>query len=378
MDNKKLLSIAESNEAPFYLYDLSVINDKVALIKETFPEFQLLYSIKANPHSSIVEHLIKIGVGIDAASANEVRLAISKGCTREKAFYSSPGKTVKDLTSTTDKCQIIADSINEMILLNSLASKLCQPLHIGVRLNIDNKRILESHHEVMSGRSSKFGISLDDFRSIDSSAFPSLIIDGLHVYFGSQLLDPELITNNFSIIADTALKIKKYYDIKYVNFGGGFGVPYEKGELDINLKHLGLLLHSDFAFNKLLLTSTALNLELGRFLVAECGLFITRVLDVKKSYGKKYVIIDGGMNTFYRPIMTGDFHEIIQFCTKGEMEVVTLVGKLCTPIDKYYDNILLFPVSVGDFIAFKNAGAYGYSMSLLEFISYNKPKEIVI
>ena len=84
------------------------------------------------------------------------------------------------------------------------------------------------------------------------------------------------------------------------------------------------------------------------------------------------------MHAFYRPIMTGNFHDVIQFCSKGELESVTLVGRLCTPIDKYYDDFLLYPVSAGDLIVFRNAGAYGFSMSLLNFISYDKPTEIII
>jgi len=208
---------------------------------------------------------------------------------------------------------------------------------------------------------------------------PYINVAGIHVYFGSQLLDASIIGNNIHIIAGTALSLKSKINLQYVNFGGGFGVPYEKSESCLNLDQVSESVHNDSLFMELTRAPISLNLELGRYLVAGCGYFVTRVLDIKNSYGKKYVIIDGGMNAFYRPIMTGDFHDVIQFNSIDEPEeTVTLVGKLCTPIDKYYEDIRLYPLSADDIIVFINAGAYGYTMSLLEFISYDKPKEVII
>jgi diaminopimelate decarboxylase len=378
MDKEEVLAVAEINEASFYLYDLRVIEKQAAQVKATLPEFRLLYSIKANPHPSIVKHLVNMGFGFDAASVNEVKLALSQGSAPNNIYYSTPGKTIHDLNAALSCCEIIADSINELIQLNSLACSSEYKIRVGVRLNVKNKKIVQSKHEVMGGDASKFGISMDDFTTNNIKKFSNIDIVGIHIYFGSQLLDVKLISNNFHIIADTVLSLKDKINIQYVNFGGGFGVPYEKSETSLDIKQLSELLHNDLLFWELTQTSVNLNLELGRYLVAECGYFVSRILDIKNSYGKKYAIIDSGMNAFYRPIMTGDFHDIIQFNANGEPEIVTLVGKLCTPIDKYYEDIALYPLKVNDIIVFKNAGAYGYSMSLLEFISHNKPKEIII
>jgi len=378
MDKTRVLSIADINTGPFYLYDLQVIQEKVSQLKCALPEFSLLYSIKANPHPSIIKCFATLGVGFDAASINEVQLALTQGSKSTSVFYSAPGKTICDLNDALDCCQIIVDSINEIVQLNSLAASIDRKIQVGVRLNIENTKITKSTHEIMSGCASKFGITLKDYIGLNKTAFPNIDFVGIHVYFGSQLLDIELISHNFHIISEVALLLNRANNIQYVNFGGGFGIPYEKSESCIDIRQLSELIHNDLAFQKLSQTSVNLNLELGRFLVAECGCFVAKVLDIKNSYGKKYVIIDGGMNAFYRPIMTGDFHDIIQFNASGKLETVTLVGKLCTPIDQYYKDIVLPSFSIGDVVAFINAGAYGYSMSLLEFISYDKPQEILV
>lgn len=378
MTKEQIVAIANYTSTPFYLYDLNVVKDKVKQIKESLPNFNLLYSIKANPHPSIVNLLNRLDVGFDVASANELRIALSEGSNPNNIYYSAPGKTIDDLRFSINKCHIIADSLNELHNINSIAYSSGSALKVGIRLNIQNERMCQSTHEVMSGFPSKFGMNIEDCSAINKKNFPYLEINGVHIYFGSQLLDVDLIWSNFHIIANEVLNLTKDYNIEFVNFGGGFGIPYEQSEQCVDVDQLSGLINEDSAIQKLFSTSIICNLELGRFLVAECGYFVSKIIDVKTSFNKKYAIIDGGMNAFYRPIMTGDFHDVIQFCPKGKLELVTLVGRLCTPIDEYYDNFLLSPVSVGDLIAFRNAGAYGFSMSLLNFISYDKPKEIII
>ena len=378
MNKEEILSIVKEYETPFYLYDFSVIKERVKSIKEAMPFFHLLYSIKANPHERIVRNLIKMGVGVDAASANEVGLALFQGCKAENIYYSAPGKTKADIDRVINNCNIVVDSINELFLINRIAKERSIIVSVGIRLNVRNDMMQSSTHEIMGGASSKFGMSMEDVLSVNGSDLSNISISGLHVYFGSQLLNEELILNNFKIIANAAIELRKIYNIQYVNFGGGFGIPYDKGELPLNLKTLSFRLLKDQSLCELIKSSVRLNLELGRYIVAECGLFFTQVVDIKQSYGKKYIIINGGMNSFYRPIMTGDWHDIIQFRKSGEPSPVSIVGRLCTPIDTYYENILLYPVELYDWLAFKNAGAYGYSMSLLNFISHTKPIEVLV
>ncbi|MCL2462409.1 MAG: hypothetical protein FWF44_07065 [Defluviitaleaceae bacterium] len=374
----EILSKAADFPGPLYIYDLDMITERVNRIKRAFPDFHLLYSLKANPHPAIVALMGKNGVGADTASAKETELAAGQGVGRGGIYYSSPGKMKSDLLAAMDKCTIIADSPNELNLLNSIARERGVHLTVGARLNIPNSLMSESSHEVMGGVATKFGIELSDFMPLDFGRFENLDIAGIHVYFGSQLSDPAMILNNFRVIAAAALEIGKRHPLKFVNFGGGFGVPQSPGEKELELTELSERIHNDTGVRELLGIKVTCNLELGRYLVAESGLFVTRVADVKESFGTKYVIIDGGMNTFYRPVMTGDFHGVIQPGNEREQEPITLVGNLCTPIDQYYAEIMMKTPEAGDLIAFRNAGAYGYSMSLLEFISREKPKEIII
>ena len=378
MNNSKWSSIITKNNTPFYIYDLNIVKNRVEQIKKFFPSFNLLYSVKANPHPKIISLLNKMDVGFDVASCNEIQLLTDNKVNSSKIYYSSPGKKENELEFAIGKSQIIADSINEIININNIAKSMGHIEQIGVRLNVPNNQMLQSKHEIMSGKSSKFGVSIEELKSINQDTFPYIDIVGIHIYFGSQILNENIITNNFNIISNTVLELKKVFSIKYINFGGGFGIPYEKTEKGLDLNLLSSQINSDKSIKELLSLSVQLNVELGRYIVAECGLFITTVLDIKSSFKKKYIIIDGGMNSFYRPIMTGDYHEIIQLNKTGKREMVTIVGRLCTPIDMYYEDIMIYSPQIGDKIIFKNAGAYGYTMSILNFISHTKPYEIII
>ena len=223
----------------------------------------------------------RLGVGFDVASTNELRIALSEGCNPNNIYYSAPGKTVDDLRFSINKCHIIADSLNELHNINSIANSSGCTLKVGIRLNIQNERMCQSIHEVMSGFSSKFGMNIEECSVINKNNFPYLEINGVHIYFGSQLLDVDLICSNFHIIANQVLNLTKDYNIEFVNFGGGFGIPYEQSEQCIDMDQLSDLINEDSAIQKLFSTSIILNLELGRYLVAECGYFVSRIIDVK-------------------------------------------------------------------------------------------------
>jgi diaminopimelate decarboxylase len=158
--------------------------------------------------------------------------------------------------------------------------------------------------------------------------------------------------------------------LEYINYGGGFGVPYENYEQPLDLHKLANQIKTPDGIR--------LNLELGRYLVAEAGLFITRVVDIKESFGIKYIILDGGMNAFFRPKFTGQHHRV-HVLGKREMatQTVALTGNTCTPLDVFYEEIELPVLEIDDLLIFENAGAYGYSMSLLDFISFDKPVQIM-
>lgn len=364
----------------FYAYDLHNCIQRAYFIKDSFKEWNLLYSIKANPNPKILKKFIDSNMGVDAASAQEVALARKLGCLKENIFYSSPGKTWDDLKSCYEKCVLIADSINEIKRIIKLSKDTGKHIGIGIRINLSNPIISGKAFEIMGGISSKFGLSFSEIELIVEMCKKSLVeIVGIHIYFGSQILDESVIINNFVKIASCALELNDITPLKFVTFGGGFGIPYYDYQRELDIL---TIINNDLLKNKIdLLKSKDIKcqLELGRYLVANSGIFCTSVEDIKTSMGVKYVVLSSGMNAFIRPIFTKEFHKL-NICKSVDQQPtkVTVVGNLCTPIDQYYENYMLENPEIGDWVWFENAGAYGYSMSMLNFISKKKPLEIVV
>lgn len=362
-----------------YIYDLDIFCKKCKSVKKAFPQYNLLYSMKANPHPQILQNALRMNLGIDAASKNEVELAANCGFPREQIYYSAPGKSEMDLLTCFDKCIIIADSINEVKRIAKLAMKRSCHITIGIRLNIPNIHLGDNAFEIMSGVSTKFGITLNQISYLKKICQESLIdIGGLHVYFGSQILDENVIQENFLKIINCAREIRKYFKLKFINFGGGFGVPYNEYEKPIDLHNI-MNTSLSGAINEMVKEGVQCNLELGRYLIAEAGIFVTKVVDIKVSGGIKYIILSAGMNSFFRPVFTKEFHKLKKCLSSTEkQEKVTVVGNLCTPLDQYYSDYMIEKLKIDDWVWFENAGAYGYSMSLLDFISHDKPLQLVI
>lgn len=364
----------------FYAYDMDLILHKVKKIQNIFTDWNLLYSMKANPNTEILHNIIKNDVGIDAASSNEVFIARKFDCSPTKIYYSAPGKSMNDLLQCIDQCIIIADSINEVIRLNNIAKDRKTQLKIGIRVNIPNEDIVGNAFEVMTGISSKFGISPDDFSTLKKMCNSGYVkIIGLHVYFGSQILDKKIITKNLIKIARFALEFNHIFCLEFVNFGGGFGVPQKDTESPLDIESIANNIELKHKISEIFQEGIRCNLELGRYIVAESGIFCASVEDIKESFGKKYVILSSGINGFFRPVFTKEYHKVRKCENTGEeKEKVTIVGNLCTPIDQYYEDYLMEKLAIGDWIWFENAGAYGLSMSMLDFISKEKPIEIIV
>jgi diaminopimelate decarboxylase len=250
---------------------------------------------------------------------------------------------------------------------------------VGVRLNLPNPAMLTSRFEVMSGETSKFGIGWDNFIEFinNSGNYRGLSINGLHVYFGSQLLDEAIIASNFRAISEAALTINKILPLDYINYGGGFGVPYEENEKPLDISKLAECLKEDALTDEVHKLGIRANLELGRFLVAKAGIYTCTVVDIKYSNGIIFVILDGGIQSFFRPKFTGQTHRVTVLGRAGNQKKVRLVGNTCTPLDVFYSEIVIPMPEMGDVLVFENAGAYGYSMSLLDFISFDKPIQIM-
>jgi diaminopimelate decarboxylase len=358
---------------PLYIYDESEISSRIGILKNIFKGFSIFYSLKANPNRNIVSFISGSGLGADCASPGEIIVAASCGIGKDDIFYSSPGKTVQDIEDAADKAVIIADSPGELERMNSVFSKRTD---IGVRINPGLGMSEGKAFEVMGGRTGKFGIDEDAFfDSLPSlKKFKNINIAGIHVYYGSGMLDAELIIENFRKIFDIAKRFG--HALEFIDFGGGLGIPYEDGqrEIDYNKLRDGI----DQLVTGYGMKDTRLVMESGRFIAATCGRYVTKITDIKDSHEKRYYIIHGGMNGFFRPTFTKTNHKITVHSDTQEKECVTVAGNLCTPIDIMAENIMVSRAKAGDILEVADAGAYGFTMSLKEFISQRGPTEIYI
>jgi diaminopimelate decarboxylase len=368
---------------PLYVYYENIIKNKIEILKNTFEKFEILYSYKANPNKEIINFLRANNIGADVASINEVKLANKMNISKEKILYSSPGKVEEDINYAIENSIIIANSYSELKMIDKICKEKNKKIKIGIRINPNVEFNEKNIFEIMGGRASQFGIDeetlLEKKEWLYSLEYIEII--GIHVYMGSGILNYKLICDNFRYILNIVdLCINKMnFNIKFIDFGGGFGIPYTKKENKLDMKSLNSEINEIFKIEKRFnIDNIRLIIESGRFLTAEAGKFITKVVDIKKSRGEKYIIVHGGMNGFYRPNFTRVIHPTIVYNSSAENEKVTICGNMCTPLDIIAKDILLPKINIGDIIVISNAGSYGYTMSLLEFISQRQPKEIYI
>ena len=390
------MSILEflKKNAPCYIYNQQDIIEQCNKLKASLSVFDFLYSIKTNPFHRIIEDVCSQGLGADAASANEVCLSANNGIAPEMIFYSTPGKSDADITNTYGKCVMIADSFWDIRRMDNEALEHHEVLKIGVRIN-PNFSMGDT-----SGNPSKFGIDVEQLPELEKvlKECRNIIISGIHVHIGSQVLDYQVLGCYYQNCFLLAQEINKIHgaEINFINFGSGIGALYDKAkDIPMDLQKLSEMLSIMVETNKKTINAK-LYIETGRFIVCNAGSYYTKVVDIKVSHGKKYVVVENGMNGFMRPsivnllqknagklpllrqepLYTGEHEfsvEVMNDCIKKEK--VSIVGNLCTALDVISEDIELPCMQIGDIIAISNAGSYAYSLSPLLFSSHNLPKE---
>lgn len=382
----EVIDLVNRYGAPLYVYDEEILEKRLELLKRSFKSFDIFYSLKSNPNAQICCFIKSKGQFADTASIGEVRLAQSCGFTKNEIIYSAPGKKEEEIREALGKCIIIADSINELKMIDEVCIELGVREEVGIRINPDYSIEGSDALEVMSGFPSKFGI---DQEILDNNigfikSLKGVEVKGIQIYMGSQIIDYNIIYNNFLNIFKVAAycREKLELDLKFIDFGGGFGIKYTDKDEDLNIKKAGEMVEElknsqEFKW----VSGLRLIIESGRFISGPGGYYIAKVLDTKTSRGKNYAILDGGMNTFFRPVFIKENRYPIEVGNKINLEKnrkVTLGGVMCTPIDIYEEDVMLPEIEKGDIIVFFNTGAYGYTMSLTKFISHDEAKEIYI
>lgn len=364
----KTLGQFETTETPFYYYDLTLLKKTLDLYKTGIDKYNYKahYALKANANPQILDIIKNYGLGADCVSGNEVSLAIKCGFDPDKIVYAGVGKSDKEII-TALKGGIFSfncESIPEIEVINDIAGGLGRKARISLRINPDIDA--HTHKYISTGRSQdKFGISPWMFEPVLNTIARCNNIEliGLHFHVGSQITDLHV----FEMLCGRVNELQGWFRdhgqlLGNINLGGGLGIDY--GDPDAN--PIPDFMNYFSIINKNLKTypGQSVHFEPGRALVAQCGTLISRVLYVKIGKGKKFAILDAGMNDLIRPALYQAIHKVQNLTSKGRIMKYDVVGPICESSDRFGKNVPLPQTSRGDIIAIRSAGAYGQVMRM--------------
>jgi len=376
---------------PLYIYDGGMVEERYKRLREVLPSFEVFYSMKANPSLALIGLLSELGAGSEIASGGELFLAKEVGYDPLDIVFAGPGKSDSELEDAimSGIFAINVESMRELERVAHLARLVGIPARVALRVNTA-KGLTKTGggsagplHERMAGGPSKFGIDEEKLERLAASWDKRTIeIVGIHVYTASQILHIDEIVENARRTASVAQRVEEVTGapVAAIDFGGGFGVPHYEDENPLDMVELGARIEEIFeSFSKR--GDTRLIVELGRYLVSECGIFVTRVLELKESRGDRFVITDGGINQFVRPALMKVNHEarVVNKLDSPAETTAKAGGPLCTPIDITSSEIRVpDDIALDDLVGIFNAGAYGYSMSPQLFLSHPTPGEVLV
>lgn len=366
-------------ETPAYVYDLTVIADRFQALETAFPGVGIRYAVKANPHPAVLRCLLDCGALIDASSIGEVRRALAVGVAPGIISFTGPGKRQAEIDEAvaTGIGDLVVESLHqaEQASAAALARGVVQP----VLARISPATSPKGFGARMTGVATQFGIDEEVAPEVLAriAALPGLALEGLHFYAGSNSLDAGAIGANMQICADLARRLMSAP--KRLIFGSGFGVPYHDGQIELDLADVTAQVRAVFAG----LGGPAIDLELGRWLVAPAGQMLTRVLTRKSGRGATILICDGGFNSHLAAC--GMMGSVVRrnwpirnlSAPDGPREKVTLAGPLCTAIDLLARDLDIARASYGDALSVGLSGAYGASASPAGFISHPAVREMI-
>jgi diaminopimelate decarboxylase len=379
-------------DTPFYAYDRQLITNKVSYLKRILPDkISVSYAIKANPLVSLVHMLSQQVEGFDVASKKEMLLALQTGIPAKKISFAGPGKSSDDIQAAIIAGVILhVESIGEIAKVAGTAKKLQLKAEIAIRVNPSFELKLSGMK--MSGGAKPFGIDEEQIAQVLTKLpLDVLNLRGFHIYSGSQNLNADAIIisqqQTFALAQKLAENTKKITqrNIDYLNIGGGFGVPYFANQLPLDINRIANNLEQLLDQYHPLVDSTEIILELGRYLVAEAGIYVCKIIDKKVSRGTTYLVCNGGLH--HHLANSGNFGQVIRKnypvvignkLHNNDEELVNIVGPLCTPLDVIADKILLPKADIDDYVVVFQSGAYGASASPKDFLSQPSLAEILI
>lgn len=373
---------------PFYAYDRQKISKRIALLRRHLPQEILLhYAMKANPMPAVVQHMAGMVDGLDVASSGEMRVALDTGLQPEKISFAGPGKRECELHSAIAAGVLLnIESMQELESAAQLGMNLGITPKVAIRVNPDFE--LKSSGMKMGGGPKPFGIDAECVpEALKRLAALDLDFVGFHIFSGSQNLNAAALQEAHERTVQLAIRLAGYAPapVRLLNIGGGFGVPYFPGERALDLAAIGENLQRLIPEVRKQLPDARIALELGRYIVAEAGIYVCRVLERKISRGQVFLITDGGLH--HHLAASGNFGQVIRKnypvlignkVRGAEREVVSVVGPLCTPLDVLADQLPMAKASAGDLVVVLQSGAYGLTASPTAFLNHPQPIEVLV
>ena len=386
-----LLQAAKNFETPLYVYDFDAIEARlVALRSLIHPKVKLFYAVKANSNLHLLANLKPLVDGLDVSSGGEIKQALLADYRGADLSFAGPGKTAGEieLALHNDCASMSIESTDDLTRVIRICQKTGKKANISLRINPQTP--VKEFAVKMGGIPSPFGIDEEhaaDIIDVIHKNDESLNFLGFHIYAGTQCLSIDGLTQNIANVLEVVEKICRENDLSpaRINFGGGLGIPYFSSDTDFDLKEFARFVNRAVAqFDTRMSQPIDYIMELGRYIVGPFGYYLSRVLALKETRGRKFVILDGGMHQNLPA--SGNFGQIIsknydiQNISKpaGAKEKVDIVGCLCTTLDRLANRIEIGSPEVGDVMAIKNSGAYGLTASPVFFLGHETPREILI
>ncbi|MGE4430160.1 MAG: pyridoxal-dependent decarboxylase, exosortase A system-associated [Sphingobium sp.] len=381
--------VDEAGDTPLFVYDMGAVRSTIGRLRVSMPDcLHLHYAIKANPYAPLLAGMAGLIDGFDVASGGELRMALEAGMTPDRISFAGPGKRDDELLAAISAgVTVNLESEGEARRALAIAERAGVTPRLAVRVNPDFD--LKGSGMKMGGGAKPFGIDADR-----AGALARLVIEaeadwrGWHIFAGSQSLDTLAIIETQAQTVALAARLSEEVGRAppLVNIGGGLGIPYFPGDLPVDPRAIGLALEEAITLPPDILEESAFAMELGRYLVAEAGVYLTRVVDVKESHGERFAVVDGGLH--HQLAASGNFGTVVRrnypvavankFGAANADTPITIVGCLCTPLDRLADKVLLPPVEPGDLIALFMAGAYGATASPAAFLGHPPAGEMLV
>ncbi|HWK76495.1 pyridoxal-dependent decarboxylase, exosortase A system-associated [Microbacterium sp.] len=380
---------ARVGSTPFFAYDRGALDARVDLLRAVLPErIELSYAMKANPMPAVVQHLATRVDRIDVASAGEMHHALDTGIRADRVSFAGPGKTPAEISQAVAAGIIVeVESTTELRRVIAAGDELGLSPQVAMRVNPDFA--VKGSGMRMGGGPQQFGIDAEQVPEVLAELAGSIDILGFHVFAGSQNLNAEIIAEAQTRTVDLVTELAELLptSLRYLNLGGGFGIPYTERDRPLELErvaeNLGRLIDGPIAAR---FPEASPVIELGRFIVGECGVYVTRVVDRKVSRGRTFLVVDGGMH--HQLAASGNFGQAIRRnyplivgtrAADAGGEGVSVVGCLCTPLDLLGDDVELpADADIDDLIVIFQQGAYGLTASPTAFLGHPAPAEVLV